>query len=444
MSRVKRGVGLVLAAVLLPGLWITGTASPASATTTGLDNDASQWGVYVPSGQTAQWSVRNVGSPSQDGNALQVALNGGTPYVNVRAYRNLPANPGATALHLSTSFYYSPSQTPVQAIEFLMEKYQGGSRWTWKLQWEYATLGGVWRISDGSSWQSTGVQQSLAANAWHSLDLYGDIFNGQVHYVGFTVDGTWTGLNGSFAAGTGTGSDRLVVGAQLDANGSASPYQVTIDKTTLNVPTGSATDLDNSASAWGKYIDPPTSWADAAYSNVSSPSLDGTAFLIDFRDGTPYVGVHAYRTLASAPAATMFQMDLSFRFSPSATPVQALEFPMDKWLGGVRYEWGMQWEHGQYGGAWRIYSGQSWDLINVSQSLSADTWHTFRLIGDIRNGQVHYIGFECDSLAVALNNSYASKTDGSSDRLAATFQLDSNGTSDPYRVYLDRYTMQWG
>ena len=117
---------------------------------------------------------------------------------------------------------------------------------------------------------------------------------------------------------------------------------------------------------------------------------------------------------------------------------------MDKWLGGVRYEWGMQWEHAQYGGAWRIWSGHSWDLIDVSQTLSADTWHTFRLIGDIRNGQVHYIGFECDSLTVPLDNSYASKTDGSSDRLAATFQLDSNSTSDPYQVYLDKYTMQWG
>ncbi len=84
-------------------------------------------------------------------------------------------------MHLSTSFYFSPSATPVQAIEFLMEKYQGGTRWTWAMQWEYANLGGVWRIYTGSSWQSTGVQQPLAANAWHTLDLY------QVHdAVGLT------------------------------------------------------------------------------------------------------------------------------------------------------------------------------------------------------------------------------------------------------------------
>ncbi len=76
--------------------------------------------------------------------------------------------------------------------------------------------------------------------------------------------------------------------------------------------------------------------ATAPFSNVSSPSLDGTSFLIDFQDGSSYGGVHAYRTLASAPAANLFQMDVSFRFSPSAKPLQALEFPMDKWLGGVR------------------------------------------------------------------------------------------------------------
>src|SRR5205823_4834489 len=195
--------------------------------------------------------------------------------------------------------------SPVQAIEFLMEKYQGGTRWTWALQWEQATLGGVWRVYTGSSWQSTGVQQSLAPNAWHALDVYGDIVNGQVHYIGFTVDGTWTGLNNSFAAGADSGTDRLAVATQLDANSSASPYQVTIDRTTLNAPTNSATDLDNDASSWGKYIDPPSDWADAPYANVSTPSLDGNAFLIDFRDGSSYVGVHAYRTLPSAPAATM-------------------------------------------------------------------------------------------------------------------------------------------
>jgi hypothetical protein len=44
---------------------------------------------------------------------------------------------------------------------------------------------------------------------------------------------------------------------------------------------------------------------------------------------------------------------------------------------------------------------------------------------------VRYIGFAFASLAVPLDNSYPSKTDGTSNRLATTFQLDSNSTSDP-------------
>jgi len=47
---VRRGVCLLLIAVLVPGLWIIGAPSSASATTNDLDNDASQWGVYVPPG----------------------------------------------------------------------------------------------------------------------------------------------------------------------------------------------------------------------------------------------------------------------------------------------------------------------------------------------------------------------------------------------------------
>src|SRR5204863_4008364 len=84
-----------------------------------LDDDASQWGIYQDGG-SVDGSLSATATPSLDGSALQVALQGGQPYTGLHAYRNLPqANPLASQFTLPLSFQFTQLSS-VQALEFTM------------------------------------------------------------------------------------------------------------------------------------------------------------------------------------------------------------------------------------------------------------------------------------------------------------------------------------
>ena len=75
------------------------------------------------------------------------------------------------------------------------------------------------------------------------------------------------------------------------------------------IPAFSATNLDDNASQWGIFYDGGT--AKATKTNVSKPSVDGTALKASLLSGQPYVGIHVYRNLPPADAATSFELSLS-------------------------------------------------------------------------------------------------------------------------------------
>src|SRR5207302_1268026 len=94
-------------------------------------------------------------------------------------------------------------------------------------------------------------------------------------------------------------------------------------------------DLDQSAADWGGYCEGAPSWS---VQNVAAPSLDGSALKVSIDGGAPYSNIHVYRTLLSDPAANVFSLNLSFRFTAttlsnqgSPSTVQAIEFGMNKW-----------------------------------------------------------------------------------------------------------------
>ena len=207
------------------------------------------------------------------------------------------------------------------------------------------------------------------------------------------------------------------------------------------IPAFSATNLDDNASQWGIFYDGGT--AKATKTNVSKPSVDGTALKASLLSGQPYVGIHVYRNLPPADAATSFELSLSFRF-PNAAPIQALEFTMNTWVHNQRWEWALQWEN--IGGGspppWRLWTGSAWQPIGVTQQLSVNKWHRLHLKGNISHGQVHYISFSCDSLSVQLGQTFA-PVSSQGDKLAVAVQLDGDAHEDPYQVYIDRVDFSW-
>jgi hypothetical protein len=203
-----------------------------------LDDDASQWGIYQDGG-TVDGALSSTTTPSLDGSALLVALQGGQPYTGLHAYRNLPqVNPLASQFTLTLSFQFT-SLSSIQALEFTMNTWVKDVRWEWAVQWEHIGDGSsqqgtppTWRLWTGTSWQDIGLVQSLTAGSWHHLRLVDSIEAGHVQYLSFQCDDQVTALSPAFLPVLSSG-DKLAVGAQLDGDFQQDPYQMTMENVAL-------------------------------------------------------------------------------------------------------------------------------------------------------------------------------------------------------------------
>jgi len=201
--------------------------------------------------------------------------------------------------------------------------------------------------------------------------------------------------------------------------------------------------LDDDASQWDLYHDGGQNTGTIV--NVSAPSLDGNALEQTLLQGDPYSGLHMYRTLPQMNA-TSFKLRLSFYFTDQAT-IQGLEFTVDSWHQNQRMEWALQWE--QYGDGtlqqgisptWRLWTGQSWQNMGITQPLSLSTWHTLVLSGDIFHGNVRYRSFRCDDLGTPLSLVFP-PTSSSGEKVVVGTQIDGNSHEDRAQAYFDQVNL---
>ena len=203
-----------------------------------LEEDASQWNIYHDQGYT-DGTLQSV--TQQNDTMLNVSLlNGPQDYAAIHAYRNLPAAESATQFSMDVSFFY-PDAEPIQGLEFTMNSWVNDVRWEWALQWQVVPDGSAtqappngWRVWTGSVWQNIQVTQDLQENTWHTLHLYGDIVNGQVHYVGFTCDDAYTDMSAYTFSPVASSGNKLAVGMQLDGNYNEQAYSVLLNTVNLH------------------------------------------------------------------------------------------------------------------------------------------------------------------------------------------------------------------
>jgi hypothetical protein len=202
-----------------------------------LEDNPLQW-VTIQNNKSATGNLNNVAYLSNQCSALQISLSSGNAYSRLQAYRNLPAQPTSGTFELSLSFYF-PSETPIQALEFSMSKWKDNQRWEWALQWERGEAASqgklpTWKLWTGRGWQSMNVQQELTPNTWHTLDLQGNVTNGQVHYFGFSCDDISRKIDHMFAPISPSDASKLAVTVSLDENNNGDSYQVYIDNVDLH------------------------------------------------------------------------------------------------------------------------------------------------------------------------------------------------------------------
>ena len=223
------------------------TAQIPLSTISGLDEDATKWGIYEENGNPIS-AVSNATNPSLDGRSVRCAILGGNPYSNVHCYRNLPAESNSNIFLMDLSFYYKPDSTfnnangvpsIVQGLEFTMNKWQNGLRYEWALQWDNVDPGAgapKWRYWDPASadWFDAGISGGITGGGWHTLVLEGGIFNGQVHYRRFIFDGTPISLDRVVDPALEAGEpNKLAVAVQLDGNYQEDSYELFLDDVTL-------------------------------------------------------------------------------------------------------------------------------------------------------------------------------------------------------------------
>jgi uncharacterized repeat protein (TIGR01451 family) len=215
----------------------------------GLDEHASEWGIYTEGSPTCV-NPENGPTPSLDGNALQFAIAGGSPYGNCHYYRNLPSQPYATQFTYTLSFWFTPTTTCnnnpdppiIQALEFSMSKWDQSKRYEFALQWQNVGEGGPqWRYWDPNQpepnrWvaMTPPITQCLQAGQWYLFTLEGEIIDEQVHYRRFAIDDDSYVLDMTTSPVSTPGEpDRLAVAIQLDGNSEEVPYDVVVDKVCL-------------------------------------------------------------------------------------------------------------------------------------------------------------------------------------------------------------------
>jgi hypothetical protein len=212
--------------------------------------------------------------------------------------------------------------------------------------------------------------------------------------------------------------------------------------------------LDEDAALWGVFTEGNPTWA---FNNVVSPSLDGRSLRCALTGGNPYSNVHCYRNLPPDATSNVFTLGFSFYYQPVSTfnnnggpsVVQALEFTMNKWHQGLRYEWALQWDNVDTGGPkWRYWGRNSsggpldWYDLGITSSLSGQEWHTLVLEGQILAGKVHYKRFIIDGQEYPLDIMVTPEPTNEPDKLAIAVQLDGNSTQTPYEVFLDQVTFE--
>lgn len=208
--------------------------------------------------------------------------------------------------------------------------------------------------------------------------------------------------------------------------------------------------LDQSAADWGVYCEGLPMWE---LTNVTTPSLDGSALRCATTGGDPYSNVHCYRNLLSEPGARVFTLTLSFQFSPTTTcndvgsGIQALEFTMNKWHNGQRYELAVQWQNvGPGAPQWRYWDpsqpdeANRWQPMNppVSQCLTGAEWYTFTLDGEIIDEDVYYNILAIDGVTHTLDITVPYTISAAADGLAVAVQLDGTAAQAPYDLFIDQ------
>lgn len=222
----------------LATLYITQGSADTGSTTVSSNgyNDIDQQGGWskctscstadLSPGYMNQW----VHSPSMDGNSIQFALQGSTPYRNSLWGKSLA---GTSAQHLVYDLFFYVTQPYLsEALEFDINLYIGGRGYIFGHQCS-PKASHTWDIYDhpNNQWVSTGIPCPVfPAYQWNHVQLEVErTWDQKLHYVALTYNGVKTYIN-RYIDSTSSPWYGLSVDVQLDGDYAQHNYSAWVDK----------------------------------------------------------------------------------------------------------------------------------------------------------------------------------------------------------------------
>jgi hypothetical protein len=187
-------------------------------------------------GGIANFTFKQVSSPSMSGTAIAESILGGDPYSHLLAHKNLGST--SSSIHHFIQDAYLRFDKPSNSNAFSIAGHQtvNGKHYRFSTQCSYNK--GLWSIWDTKNghWKSTGVAcVRPSANTWQHIVIETErTSDGREHFISISVDGSKHYINMYVYPENGSGSS-TGMHLEVDGNKSESPYTGYWDKVKFTV-----------------------------------------------------------------------------------------------------------------------------------------------------------------------------------------------------------------
>jgi hypothetical protein len=177
---------------------------------------------------------------------------------------------------------------------------------------------------------------------------------------------------------------------------------------------------------------------------LAAPSLSGSSADFWINGGPSYTG--GYYFMEHTPVANpvtylRYEFDMYLPSQYASAP-QAIEFECQQNSGGYTYNYA--WQADYDSNTWRVfnYTTKHWETTGiVLQRFTPDTWHHIIAMYHASGTTIYHDSITVDGNTYPVNVTHEALQTGNGLELTNGFQLDLDGNSTPYQVYVDNMQM---
>jgi hypothetical protein len=173
----------------------------------------------------------------------------------------------------------------------------------------------------------------------------------------------------------------------------------------------------------------------------ASPSLDGSSTLFSYDGGPAFSHILWSQHLSSNGSATNFVLDMYYYIDQPAS-AQGLEFAANQQLPGQWYKFSTQCSFAD--GKWRVWDSANQGWVATSAPCTrppANTWQHLTFDYQRANAQAVFVAITVNGQKYDINQSFNPQTNSGSTSVGVHFEMDGDGTAQPYNVWIDQMTL---